>query len=83
ANRPFVGGFAAETNYVAESARQKRFRKILAVICANDVSLSTQGFNSDSNALHLFWLYVYIVLPLERKELLGKLLLDVFVTLFY
>lgn len=54
ANRPFVVGFAAETNNVEEYARQKRIRKNLDVICANDVSLSTQGFNSDSNALHLF-----------------------------
>ncbi|MEF3576703.1 phosphopantothenoylcysteine decarboxylase, partial [Citrobacter freundii] len=80
ANRPFVVGFAAETNNVEEYARQKRIRKNLDVICANDVSLSAQGFNSDSNALHLFWKDGDIVLPLERKELLGQLLLDEIVT---
>lgn len=80
ANRPFVVGFAAETNNVEEYARQKRIRKNLDVICANDVSLSTQGFNSDSNALHLFWQDGDKVLPLERKELLGQLLLDEIVT---
>ena len=53
--RPFVVGFAAETNNVEEYARQKRIRKNLDLICANDVSQSGQGFNSDSNALHLFW----------------------------
>ena len=78
--RPFVVGFAAETNNVEEYARQKRIRKNLDVICANDVSLSTQGFNSDSNALHLFWQDGDKVLPLERKELLGQLLLDEIVT---
>ncbi|MDI5829678.1 HAD hydrolase family protein, partial [Salmonella enterica subsp. enterica serovar Kentucky] len=36
-------------------ARQKRIRKNLDLICANDVSISNQGFNSDKNALHLFW----------------------------
>ncbi|VTP62008.1 DNA/pantothenate metabolism flavoprotein [Leclercia adecarboxylata] len=55
-------------------------RKNLDLICANDVSLATQGFNSDSNALHLFWQEGDKVLPLERKELLGQLLLDEIVT---
>ncbi len=80
ANRPFVVGFAAETNNVEEYARQKRIRKNLDMICANDVSLSNQGFNSDSNALHLFWQDGDKILPLERKELLGQLLLDEIVT---
>jgi len=79
-HRPYVVGFAAETNNVEEYARQKRTRKNLDLICANDVSLSTQGFNSDSNALHLFWQDGDKVLPLERKELLGQQLLDEIVT---
>ncbi|RAU33980.1 bifunctional phosphopantothenoylcysteine decarboxylase/phosphopantothenate--cysteine ligase CoaBC [Enterobacter sp. RIT418] len=78
--RPYVVGFAAETNNVEEYARQKRTRKNLDLICANDVSLSTQGFNSDSNALHLFWQDGDKILPLERKELLGQQLLDEIVT---
>ena len=73
-HRPYVVGFAAETNNVEEYARQKR------MICANDVSQPTQGFNSDNNALHLFWQDGDKVLPLERKELLGQLLLDEIVT---
>ncbi len=79
-HRPFVVGFAAETNNVEEYARQKRARKNLDLICANDVSLARQGFNSDSNALHLFWQDGDKVLPLERKELLGQQLLDEIVT---
>ncbi len=78
--RPYVVGFAAETNNVEEYARQKRTRKNLDLICANDVSLASQGFNSDSNALHLFWQDGDKVLPLERKELLGQQLLDEIVT---
>ncbi|MDP0389257.1 bifunctional phosphopantothenoylcysteine decarboxylase/phosphopantothenate synthase, partial [Klebsiella pneumoniae] len=46
----------------------------------NDVSQPNQGFNSDSNALHLFWQDGEKRLPLERKELLGQLLLDEIVT---
>ncbi|MDU5452029.1 bifunctional phosphopantothenoylcysteine decarboxylase/phosphopantothenate--cysteine ligase CoaBC [Pseudescherichia vulneris] len=79
-NRPYVVGFAAETNNVEEYARQKRIRKNLDLICANDVSDANQGFNSDNNALHLFWQDGDKVLPLERKALLGQLLLDEIVT---
>ena len=79
-NRPYVVGFAAETNNVEEYARQKRQRKNLDLICANDVSKSNQGFNSDNNALHLFWQEGDKRLPLERKERLGHLLLDEIVT---
>lgn len=75
-NRPYVVGFAAETINVEEYARQKRIRKNLDLICANDVSQAGQGFNSESNALHLFWQEGDKVLPLERKSLLGHLLLD-------
>ncbi|WP_435955913.1 bifunctional phosphopantothenoylcysteine decarboxylase/phosphopantothenate--cysteine ligase CoaBC [Dryocola sp. BD626] len=79
-NRPYVVGFAAETTNVEEYARQKRIRKNLDLICANDVSQSGQGFNSDSNALHLFWQEGEKVLPHERKSLLGHLLMDEIVT---
>jgi len=79
-NRPYVVGFAAETTNVEEYARQKRIKKNLDLICANDVSHAGQGFNSDNNALHLFWQEGDKVLPLERKALLGHLLLDEIVT---
>ena len=74
--RPYVGGFAAETRNVEEYAQQKRVRKNLDLICANDVSKSGQGFNSDTNALHLFWQEGEKVLPLADKTLLGQQLLD-------
>jgi len=79
-NRPYVVGFAAETTNVEEYARQKRIKKNLDLICTNDVSHAGQGFNSDNNALHLFWQEGDKVLPLERKALLGHLLLDEIVT---
>ena len=74
--RPYVVGFAAETQNVEEYAQQKRVRKNLDLICANDVSKSGQGFNSDTNALHLFWQEGDKVLPLADKTLLGQQLLD-------
>ena len=75
-DRPYVVGFAAETQNVEEYAQQKRVRKNLDLICANDVAKAGQGFNSDTNALHLFWQDGDKVLPLSDKSLLGQQLLD-------
>lgn len=79
-NRPYVVGFAAETNNVEEYARQKRASKKLDLICANDVSHTESGFNSDNNALHLFWGEGDKALPFAPKSRLGYLLLDEIVT---
>jgi phosphopantothenoylcysteine decarboxylase / phosphopantothenate---cysteine ligase len=49
--RPFVVGFAAETENVTEHAEGKLARKNLDMIVANDVSDPEGGFNSDRNAV--------------------------------
>lgn len=49
--KPFVVGFAAETQQVLEYAKGKLQRKNLDMIIANDVSDTTIGFNSDDNAI--------------------------------
>ncbi len=74
-HRPYVVGFAAETQNVEEYAQQKRIRKNLDLICANDVSLAGHGFNSNTNALHLFWQHGDLRLPLSDKQQLGQALL--------
>ena len=53
--RPFVVGFAAETEQALDHARAKRARKGLDLIAVNDVSDSAIGFNSDQNAVTLIW----------------------------
>ncbi|MBE9559394.1 MAG: bifunctional phosphopantothenoylcysteine decarboxylase/phosphopantothenate--cysteine ligase CoaBC, partial [Proteobacteria bacterium] len=62
--RPYVVGFAAETENISENAKQKLIRKNLDMIVANDVGESSDeqtdivpkvGFNSEYNALHVFW----------------------------
>ncbi len=75
-NRPFVIGFAAETQNVEEYARGKLVKKQLDMICANDVSVENQGFNSDNNALHLYWHTGDISLPNMSKSELSHHLLD-------
>lgn len=52
--KPFIIGFAAETHDLAAYAQEKRQRKGLDWIVANDVSNSRIGFNSDNNAVTLF-----------------------------
>lgn len=53
--RPFVVGFAAETQDVARYAEDKLTRKGLDMIVANDVSQQGLGFGSDNNAALLLW----------------------------
>ena len=48
---PYCVGFAAETTDVIDNAKKKLIKKNLNMICANDVSDETIGFNSDSNKL--------------------------------
>lgn len=74
-HRPFVVGFAAETNNVEEYALKKLKSKNLDMICANDVSSSEQGFNADNNALTLYWSLGKLSLPLTSKEKLAQALL--------
>lgn len=52
---PFTVGFAAETQDVERYARGKLESKNLDIIIANDVSRSDIGFNSDDNAVSVFW----------------------------
>ncbi|MEM6485642.1 MAG: bifunctional phosphopantothenoylcysteine decarboxylase/phosphopantothenate--cysteine ligase CoaBC [Pseudomonadota bacterium] len=55
APRPFIVGFAAETEHLRRYAAEKRVRKGMDLIVANDVSDPGIGFNSDDNAALLIW----------------------------
>lgn len=55
AQPPFCVGFAAETENLAQHAQQKLVNKKLHMIAANDVAGKDSGFNSEYNALHVFW----------------------------
>ncbi|RQW61741.1 bifunctional phosphopantothenoylcysteine decarboxylase/phosphopantothenate--cysteine ligase CoaBC [Vibrio viridaestus] len=74
--RPFTVGFAAETQNVASYAKAKLERKKLDLICANDVSVAGQGFNSDSNALTVYWPDGEHVFPLTSKSQLALALMS-------
>ncbi|GAA67122.1 bifunctional phosphopantothenoylcysteine decarboxylase/phosphopantothenate--cysteine ligase CoaBC [Pseudoalteromonas sp. NZS71] len=66
-NRPYTVGFAAETQNVESYAKGKLQNKNLDMICANDVSKSGLGFNSDHNALTLYWHNEQLELPTTSK----------------
>jgi phosphopantothenoylcysteine decarboxylase/phosphopantothenate--cysteine ligase len=54
ADRPFVVGFAAETESVEQNARLKLLKKNLDMIAANEVG-HTKAFDCDDNALLVLW----------------------------
>ena len=53
--KPFVVGFAAETQNVLAYAKGKLVAKNLDMIIANDVSDSRIGFNSEDNEVTVWW----------------------------
>ncbi|GIC77421.1 bifunctional phosphopantothenoylcysteine decarboxylase/phosphopantothenate--cysteine ligase CoaBC [Moritella sp. F3] len=81
-NSPFTVGFAAETQDVEHYARDKMQRKNLAMIAANDVAQSGQGFNAEDNALTVFWPQGSIQIALASKQDVAAQLLQLIATQF-
>ena len=79
ADKPFVVGFAAETQDVARYALDKLQRKGLDMIAANDVSRTEHGFNSDQNALTVFWQNEQQELPLASKQQVAQQLISLII----
>jgi phosphopantothenoylcysteine decarboxylase/phosphopantothenate--cysteine ligase len=77
AKPPFTLGFAAETQNLREYALGKMQRKKLDMIAANDVSDSTIGFNSEKNALTVFWSKGEKKLEVADKLSLAKQLMQI------
>jgi phosphopantothenoylcysteine decarboxylase / phosphopantothenate---cysteine ligase len=75
---PFTVGFAAETEKLEENARDKLQRKNVDMIAANLVgATAVGGFNSDDNALELYWENGGASLPLMNKSTLAERLLEI------
>lgn len=73
--RPFMVGFAAETENVVAYARSKLERKGLDLVIANDVSQSDIGFNSDHNEVVVVGVGGEITMPRASKTLLAESLI--------
>jgi phosphopantothenoylcysteine decarboxylase/phosphopantothenate--cysteine ligase len=76
AQRPrVVVGFAAETDNVEAYARGKLEKKKLDLIAANRVGIAGSGFESDDNALTIYWAGGERAFgPAPKTELAGRLL---------
>ena len=69
--KPFLVGFAAETENLGGNAQAKLQRKQLDMIAANMVS-DGQGFDHDDNALTVYWPNGSQVLPRAPKSALAS-----------
>ncbi len=71
--RPFVVGFAAETDAVEDHARAKLLAKNLDLIAANEVG-HAKAFDCDENALVVLWRGGRIEFPAASKRKLARAL---------
>jgi phosphopantothenoylcysteine decarboxylase / phosphopantothenate---cysteine ligase len=74
-SRPFIVGFAAETDDVEQKAQQKRITKGMDMIAANQVGVPDRGFVAETNELAVFWQDGYQLLPVAHKQLLATQLI--------
>ncbi len=74
--RPLLVGFAAETDGLLEKARDKRARKRVDLIVANDVSRSDRGFDSPANAVTIVGADGDEDVPLQSKDGVAAVILD-------
>jgi phosphopantothenoylcysteine decarboxylase/phosphopantothenate--cysteine ligase len=74
--RPVLVGFAAETQDLVARARDKRARKKVDLIIANDVSQPDQGFDADTNAVTIIGDEGEQVVPLQSKARVATIILD-------
>jgi phosphopantothenoylcysteine decarboxylase/phosphopantothenate--cysteine ligase len=75
--RPFLVGFAAETEALEENARAKLEGKGLDIVAANWVGRAGQGFDSDDNALSVVWQGGGSELPLAAKSTVARQLIEI------
>jgi phosphopantothenoylcysteine decarboxylase/phosphopantothenate--cysteine ligase len=73
AQRPFMVGFAAETNAVEHYARAKLLAKNLDLIAANEVG-HAKAFDCDDNSLLVLWRGGRVELPVASKRELARAL---------
>ena len=78
-NRPFVIGFAAETENVINNAKAKRARKNLDMIIANHVGYGV-GIGSDENEVTVISHDRTVSLPRHTKSLLARQLMNLIAT---
>lgn len=76
ANRPYVVGFAAETDDLLDNAEKKLINKGLDLIIANDVSNKEIGFDSDDNEVTLITTTEKKYLEKQNKKKISKKIIE-------
>ena len=74
--RPVLVGFAAETEDVVRRAAEKRARKDVDLVVANDVSRSDRGFEAETNAVTIVSEEGNFEVPLQSKPQVASIILD-------
>jgi phosphopantothenoylcysteine decarboxylase/phosphopantothenate--cysteine ligase len=74
--RPLLVGFAAETDAMLDKAREKRARKRVDLIVANDVSRDDRGFDAETNAVTIVGPGGETDVPLQSKTQVAAAILD-------
>ena len=74
--RPYVVGFAAETNDLIKNAEKKLSNKNLDLIIANDVSNKDIGFDSDDNEVTLITEKEKHLIERQNKRKVSKKIVD-------
>ena len=74
--RPYVVGFAAETEDLIENAEKKLKNKKLDLIVANDVSDKEIGFDSDQNEVTLITHKGKELIQSQNKKKISKKIID-------
>jgi len=69
-------GFAAETGDLLRKAREKRARKNVDLIVANDVTTPGAGFEVETNAVTIIGADQEQTLPLQSKARVAEAILD-------
>jgi phosphopantothenoylcysteine decarboxylase / phosphopantothenate---cysteine ligase len=82
ANAPFTVGFAAETNDLTAYAQEKLRKKNVDIIAANWVGQEQGGFDSEQNALEVFWDKGHTSLAMMDKNQLAEQLINLIATQF-
>lgn len=81
-DKPFIVGFAAETENVIEQAKAKRIRKNMDMIVANDVSAGA-GMGQEDNAVTVLGPELAIFIPRAPKHLIAQQIMAIMAKEFH
>jgi phosphopantothenoylcysteine decarboxylase/phosphopantothenate--cysteine ligase len=75
-DRPYMVGFAAETEDLLKNARKKLEKKKIDLIIANDVSDKSIGFDSEENEVTLITNSEEVLLDRSSKKKIAKRIVE-------